>query len=75
MLRKELVIGILVAGFATVQVPNAVWQSLFLTGHGFWASPENVALGPLLAILAFVCSIGNMPLAAALWLGVSASAG
>jgi len=69
MLRKELVIGFGVAGFATVLVPTAVWQSLFLTGHGFWSSLENVALGPLLAILAFVCSIGNVPLAAALWVG------
>jgi uncharacterized membrane protein YraQ (UPF0718 family)/YHS domain-containing protein len=69
MLRKELVIGFLVAGFATVLVPTAVWQSLFLTGHGFWSSLENAVLGPLLAILAFVCSIGNVPLAAALWVG------
>ena len=69
MLRKELVIGFLVAGFATVLVPTSLWQSLFLTGHGFWSSLENAALGPLLAILAFVCSIGNVPLAAALWVG------
>ncbi|PZS38770.1 MAG: hypothetical protein DLM62_11895, partial [Pseudonocardiales bacterium] len=69
MLRKELLIGFLVAGFATVLVPTGVWQSLFLTGHGFWSALENVALGPLLAILAFVCSIGNVPLAAALWVG------
>ena len=69
MLRKELVIGFVVAGFATVLVPTWVWQSLFLTGHGFWSSLENALLGPLLAILAFVCSIGNVPLAAALWVG------
>jgi uncharacterized membrane protein YraQ (UPF0718 family) len=69
MLRKELVIDFLVAGFATVLVPTEVWQALFLTGHGFWSSLENVALGPLLAILAFVCSVGNVPLAAALWVG------
>jgi len=69
MLRKELVIGFLVAGFATVLVPTVVWQSLFLTGHGFWSSLENALLGPALAILAFVCSIGNVPLAAALWVG------
>lgn len=69
MLRKELFIGFLVAGFATVLVPAGAWQSLFLTGHGFASSLENVALGPLLAILAFVCSIGNVPLAAALWVG------
>jgi hypothetical protein len=75
MLRKELLIGFLVAGFATVLVPTWVWQSLFLTGHGFASSLENVALGPLLAILAFVCSIGNVPLAAALWVGGSSFGG
>jgi uncharacterized protein len=69
MLRKELLIGFLTAGFTTVLVPTWVWQSLFLTGHGFVSSVENVALGPLLAILAFVCSIGNVPLGAALWVG------
>lgn len=69
MLRKELVIGFVVAGFATVLVPTGVWQSLFLTGHGFWSSLEDALLGPLLAILAFVCSIGNVPLAAAIWVG------
>ncbi len=69
MLRKELIIGFLVAGFATQLVPHSVWQSLFLTGHGFLSTLENVVLGPLLAILAFVCSIGNVPMAAALWTG------
>ena len=69
MLRNELVIGFVVAGFATALVPQWVWQPLFLTGHGFASSLENVVLGPLLAILAFVCSIGNVPLAAALWSG------
>jgi hypothetical protein len=69
MLRKELIIGFLVAGFATVLVPTHVWQSLFLTGHGFWSSLENVVLGPFLAVIAFVCSVGNVPLAAALWSG------
>jgi uncharacterized membrane protein YraQ (UPF0718 family) len=69
MLRKELAIGYVVAGFATVLVPMWVWQSLFLTGHGFWSSLENVVLGPFLAVIAFVCSVGNVPLAAALWSG------
>ncbi|MDP9116961.1 MAG: permease [Actinomycetota bacterium] len=69
MVRKELVIGFVVAGFLAAQVPNGFWQSLFLTGHGFWSSLENVVLGPFLAIISFVCSIGNVPLAAALWQG------
>ncbi|MFC4244836.1 permease [Gryllotalpicola reticulitermitis] len=69
MIRKELVIGFLVAGLITVFVPPAVWQSLFLTGHGFWSSLENAVIGPFLAIISFVCSVGNVPLAATLWQG------
>jgi hypothetical protein len=69
MLRKELLIGFVVAGFLDVAVPVSVWRSLFLTGHGFWSSLENVVLGPFLAIISFVCSVGNVPLAAALWTG------
>ncbi len=69
MLRKELVIGFVVAGFAEAAVPVSFWQSLFWTGHGFWSVGENVILGPFLAIISFVCSIGNVPLAAALWAG------
>ena len=69
MLRKELLVGFVVAGFADVAVPASFWQSLFLTGHGFWSDLENVLLGPFLAIISFVCSIGNVPLAAALWAG------
>ncbi|TAM71655.1 MAG: permease [Microbacteriaceae bacterium] len=69
MLRRELLIGFLVAGFLAALVPPAAWQSIFLTGHGFWSSLENVAIAPLLAIISFVCSIGNIPLAAALWHG------
>ena len=69
MLRKELVLGFVIAGFADAAVPVEFWQSLFRTGHGFWSSLENVVLGPFLAIISFVCSIGNVPLAASLWSG------
>ena len=69
MVRKELAIGFVIAGFADVAVPTSFWRSLFLTGHGFWSTLENVILGPFLAIISFVCSIGNVPLAAALWSG------
>jgi uncharacterized membrane protein YraQ (UPF0718 family)/YHS domain-containing protein len=67
MLRRELVIGFVVAGFADAAVPVRFWRSLFVTGHGFASAVENVVLGPFLAIISFVCSIGNVPLAAALW--------
>ncbi|MDA3922288.1 MAG: permease [Salinisphaera sp.] len=69
MLYKEMIIGFLVAGFLATVVPDAVWSSIFLTGHGFWTLLENVLVGPLIAIISFVCSVGNVPLAAALWSG------
>jgi len=69
MLRRELLIGYTVAGFLAVLVPTSVWQAVFVSGHGFWTSLENVIVGPFIAIISFVCSIGNVPLAAALWSG------
>jgi uncharacterized membrane protein YraQ (UPF0718 family)/YHS domain-containing protein len=67
MVRKELLIGFVVAGFLSVHVPNSWWSHIFLSGHGVWTVLENVALAPLVSVLAFVCSVGNVPLAAALW--------
>jgi hypothetical protein len=69
MLRRDLFLGYLVAGFLAVLVPTSAWQALFVTGHGFWTSVENAIVGPFIAIISFVCSIGNVPLAAALWHG------
>jgi uncharacterized membrane protein YraQ (UPF0718 family)/YHS domain-containing protein len=69
MLRKEMAAGYLVAGFLAVLVPTSVWHDVFVSGHGFWTSLENVVVGPFIAIVSFVCSVGNVPLAAALWHG------
>ncbi|HEY3832250.1 MAG TPA: permease [Acidimicrobiia bacterium] len=69
MLRRELVIGYGVAGFLSVLVPTTWWNEIFLHGHGFWTSVENALVGPLIACISFVCSIGNVPMAAALWHG------
>jgi YHS domain-containing protein len=69
MLRKELVIGYGVAGFLAVFVSHDLWARLFFQGHGGWTTVENVVVGPVIAFLSFVCSIGNVPLAAALWHG------
>lgn len=69
MLRREMLIGYLVAGFLAVLVPTTLWNTVFFQGHGFATSVENALVGPLVAILSFVCSIGNVPLAAALWNG------
>jgi hypothetical protein len=67
MLRKELAAGFLVAGFLIVHVPTTWWSHLFMTGHGSLSVVENVIIAPLLAVISFVCSVGNIPLAAALW--------
>ncbi|HEX9624779.1 MAG TPA: permease [Streptosporangiaceae bacterium] len=69
MLRREMIIGFGVAGFIAVLVPNAFWHVFFITGHGIWTSIENAIVGPFIALISFVCSIGNVPLAAALWKG------
>jgi YHS domain-containing protein len=69
MLRKEMAAGYLVAGFLAVLVPASAWHDVFISGHGFWTSLENVVVGPFIAIVSFVCSVGNVPLGAALWHG------
>ena len=69
MLRKELVIGYVVAGVLAVMIPMDFWNDVFFTGHGVWTSLENVIVGPFIAFISFVCSIGNVPMAAALWHG------
>lgn len=67
MLRRELVIGYVLAGFLARDVPLGWWKALFLPGHGALTSVENAIVGPIVAGLSCVCSIGNVPLAAALW--------
>lgn len=67
MLWKELLIGFVVAGFLMIDVPTHLWSNLFVSGHGFATVLENVVVAPVLAVLSFVCSVGNIPIAAALW--------
>jgi len=69
MLRREMLIGFGVAGFLAVLVPDNVWSTVFVSNHGWLTSIENAVVGPFIAIISFVCSIGNVPLAAALWKG------
>jgi uncharacterized membrane protein YraQ (UPF0718 family) len=75
MVWKEVTIGFLLAGFIA-QLPNSFFQSLFL--HDAPApipTIENAIVGPLIAVLSFVCSVGNVPLAAVLWSGGISFAG
>lgn len=76
MLQPDLILGFVIAGFLAVAVPPTVWQHVFVVNA---AEPvrliENALVGPLIAIASFVCSIGNVPLAAVLWQGGSSFGG
>jgi uncharacterized membrane protein YraQ (UPF0718 family) len=65
----DIVVGLLLAGALAAWVPVSFWQAFFLSNNPVWARIEGPLLGPLVAIIAFVCSIGNVPLAAVLWRG------
>ena len=61
--------GLLIAGALAAWVPNSWWQSLFLEHHSTLAKFWGPVIGPFVAVISFVCSIGNVPLAAVLWNG------
>ncbi|WP_170926816.1 permease, partial [Mycobacterium avium] len=66
---RDLVLGLLIAGAIGAWVPETLWQNFFLTDHPTLAALWGPIVGPLVAIASFVCSIGNVPLAAVLWNG------
>jgi hypothetical protein len=66
---RDVIIGLLLAGAAGAWVPAAFWRHLFLAGHPLAARLWGPVIGPVIAMLSFVCSIGNVPLAAVLWNG------
>ena len=69
MLWKELIGGFLIAGYVSL-LPTAFFNKLFITNAPpLLRALENAIVGPIVAALAFVCSIGNIPLAAVLWSG------
>lgn len=70
MLRTDLAIGFLVAGALAAFVPDGIWHALFLGGAPGWVRTIGGGfVGPLVAVFTFVCSIGNVPMAAILWSG------
>jgi uncharacterized membrane protein YraQ (UPF0718 family)/YHS domain-containing protein len=75
MLWKEITAGFLLAGFIA-QFGNGFFESLFLRNAPEpLPTIENVIVGPIIAVLSFVCSVGNVPLAAVLWSGGISFAG
>jgi uncharacterized protein len=65
----DIVLGFLIAGALAAWVPETAWQHLFLADHPTLAKIEGPLVGPLVSIISFVCSVGNVPLAAVLWRG------
>ena len=65
----DIGVGLLIAGALAAWVPKNFWQGFFLQGHPIAAKLWGPILGPIVAIISFVCSVGNVPLAAVLWNG------
>lgn len=72
---KDIAGGLLLAGFLAVFVPKEGWQAFFLTSHPKLTTFWSPLVGPVVAVLSFVCSVGNVPLAAVLWNGGSSFGG
>ena len=68
-LYTDLGLGFLIAGALAAWVPNSWWQALFLTSHPTLNEFWGPLIGPLISMLSFVCSVGNVPLAVVLWNG------
>jgi uncharacterized membrane protein YraQ (UPF0718 family) len=66
---RDIVIGLLIAGALAAWVPESFWQGFFLVHHPLLAKLWGPLIGPLVSMSSFVCSIGNVPLAAVLWNG------
>jgi uncharacterized membrane protein YraQ (UPF0718 family) len=66
---RDLVIGLFAAGAIAAWVPDSFWRAFFFAGHPLAAKLWGPLIGPVVAIISFVCSIGNVPLAVVLWKG------
>jgi uncharacterized protein len=66
---RDIVIGLLIAGAVAAWVPDSFWGHLFLSGHPLASELWGPLIGPVVSLLSFVCSIGNVPLAGVLWNG------
>jgi len=66
---KVIAGGLLLAGALAAWVPNDFWKMFFLASHPLLAKLWGPIAGPIIALVSFVCSVGNIPLAAVLWNG------
>src|SRR5213596_3709686 len=66
---KDIAGGLLIAGALAAWVPKDFWKEFFLVSHPVAATFWGPIVGPIVAVISFVCSVGNIPLAAVLWNG------
>jgi uncharacterized protein len=66
---RDVAGGLLIAGGLAAWVPVSFWQRLFFEGHPLLSKIWGPLVGPVVSVISFVCSIGNVPLAAVLWNG------
>ena len=66
---KDIIGGLLIAGALAAWVPKDFWKEFFLVSHPVAAKVWGPIVGPIVAVISFVCSVGNIPLAAVLWNG------
>jgi uncharacterized membrane protein YraQ (UPF0718 family) len=66
---SDIVLGLLISGALAAWVPNTFWKAFFLVNHPLGAKLAGPLIGPLVAVVSFVCSVGNVPMAAVLWNG------
>jgi uncharacterized membrane protein YraQ (UPF0718 family) len=66
---RDLVLGLLIAGAVAAWVPDSFWRAFFFAGHPVVTKLWGPLVGPVVALISFVCSIGNVPLAVVLWKG------
>ncbi len=64
---RDIAIGLLIAGAVAAWVPDGFWQRLFFVGHPTVERIWGPLIGPVVSMLSFVCSVGNVPLAGVLW--------
>jgi hypothetical protein len=65
----RIALGLLISGALPAWVPQSFWTALFLSNDPVWSKIVGPLIGPIVAVLSFVCSVGNVPLAAVLWNG------
>jgi uncharacterized protein len=66
---RDIIIGLLIAGAVAAWVPDSFWGHFFFVHHPLLSKLWGPLIGPIVSLLSFVCSIGNVPLAGVLWNG------